>query len=385
MSPDTVTPRLGDVVAALHARFPPDTAEDWDRVGLVCGDPAADVGRVLFAVDPAPEVVDEALRWGAGLLVTHHPLLLRGVHSVATTTSKGDRIHRLIRGGCGLLAMHTNADVAHPGVNDALVELLGLEHARPLRPIPDSDQDKWVVFTPPSAVAAVLDALFDAGAGRGPRYDRCAYDAPVSGRFRPLAGAQPNLGSHGKESTTQEERIEVLADRRTRERVRNALLSAHPYQDPAYEVVAVAPVPGSRGLGRVGTLAEPTTLSQFAERVAEALPATHHGVRVAGDPDREIRVVAVSGGSGDSLLADADRSGADVFLTSDLRHHPAEEHLAQGGCALVDVAHWAGEWPWLRGCAATLQTDLAERGFTVDTAVSQIPTDPWSMHVRSPM
>lgn len=268
---------LRDVVQLLERRYPPTLAADWDAVGLVCGDPDASVRRVLFAVDPIAEIVDEALLIQADLIVTHHPLLLSGVHSVAAVDHKGSVIHTLISHGIALFTAHTNADHASPGVSDALASMLGLSGLRPLVPDPD---------------------------------------------------------------------------------------------DP------------SVGTGRVGHLAEAVPLATFAELVARVLPATHHGVRVAGDLLAPVRTVAVCGGSGGDYLAEA-AATADVYVTADLRHHRAQDHLADGGCAIVDVAHWASEWPWLPVAADALRTDLAERGSTVDVHVSTVPTDPWTLHLGS--
>jgi len=265
----TRTPRLADVVAAVHRRYDPATAEDWDAVGLVCGDPAAPVRRVLVAVDPVAATVDEALGLGADLLLTHHPLLLRPVSSVAATTPAGTLVHRLVSGGCALLAAHTNADVAREGVSDALAAALGLTVVAPL--VPDGD--------------------------------------------------------------------------------------------------------GTTGLGRIGTT-DPTTLESFAAHVAASLPATAHGVRVQGDPARRVQRVAVIGGSGGDALAAA--SGVDVVVTSDLKHHLALDHLQAGGPALVDVAHFASEWPWVPAYASLLHRDLLAAGFDVDVRYSSLVTDPWT-------
>ena len=267
---------LAQVVAALERRYPPTTAEDWDAVGLVCGDPAAPVRRVLWAVDPVEDVVDEAIAAAVDLVITHHPLFLSGVHSVAATTAKGRIVHRLIGSGIALCCAHTNADVADPGVSDALADALGVTATRPV----------------------------------------------------------------------------------------------------------VAAEAGSVGLGRIGELTESMTLADFADVVATALPPTRHGVRVAGDVARTVRRVAVCGGSGDSLLAPATAEGADVLVTADLKHHRALEHLEDGGCAIIDVAHWASEWPWLDQAARLLAEDLSAEGSTVESIVSARPTDPWAMTLR---
>lgn len=268
---------LSDVVAALDARYPPDLAEEWDSVGLICGDPSAPVRSVLFAVDPVMPVVDEALSVGVDLIVTHHPLFLRGVHGVAPTTHGGRVAHTLISRGVGLFAAHTNADSARDGVSDALAAALGVTNTRPLVP-----------------------------------------------------------------------------------NARNTDI----------------------GLGRVGQLESPQTFAEFCARVLDSLPAVPQGIRAAGDPDQLISTVAVSGGAGDAYLSEA-ANAADVYVTSDLRHHRALDHRLGGGCALVDVAHWAGEWPWLPMAAAQLVTDLAARGTTVEVHVSAIPTDPWTAHLGS--
>ncbi|SFK56997.1 Nif3-like dinuclear metal center hexameric protein [Geodermatophilus ruber] len=272
-----MTVTLGEVVAALEGRYAPALAEDWDAVGLVCGDPDEPVRRVLFAVDPVGAVVDEVVETGADLLVTHHPLLLTPVHGVPADDPKGRLVHRLIRAGAGLFVAHTNADRAPAtGVNDALAGVLGLIDPRPVLP----------------------------------------------------AASDPRVG-----------------------------------------------------LGRVGRLAEPMSLRGFAERVAAALPVTAGGVRAAGDPDRRVATVAVCGGSGGSLLPAAAAAGADVLLTSDLKHHPVSEALEVPGPALVDVAHFASEWPWLPVAADLLARDLGNR---VEVAVSTRRTDPWTAHVAQP-
>lgn len=296
-------PTLAQVVGALDGLYPPSTAEGWDAVGLVAGDPAAPVAKVLFAVDPVAAVVDEALDWGADLLVTHHPLFLRGVSSVAATTFKGSVVHRLLTGGCALHVAHTNADAAPRGVADALADLVGITDRRPLE--------------------------VSAGAER-----------------RPQDG--PDYGT-------------------------------------------------DRGIGRVGRLAEPTTLADFARRVAAALPATAQGIRFSGDPDATVTTAAVLGGSGDGYFDAVRAAAADVYVTSDLRHHPASELRERaefearaagadgpaGTPFLVDTAHYASEWPWLHYAVEDLGAALAADGLAVEARVSEIVTDPWTGRVPS--
>ncbi|MFI6053529.1 Nif3-like dinuclear metal center hexameric protein [Streptomyces violascens] len=274
-------PRLSEVIAALDALWPPERAEGWDAVGTVCGDPDAEIHRVLFAVDPVQDVVDEALKLGADLIVTHHPLYLRGTTTVAAGHFKGRVVHTLIKHDIALHVAHTNADTADPGVSDALAGALDLRVVRPL--VPDAS-------------------------------------------------------------------------------------------DPS----------GRRGLGRVCELDPPMTLGEFAARAAARLPATSQGIRVAGDLEATVRTVAVSGGSGDSLFDAVRASGADAFLTADLRHHPVSEATQHSPLGLVDAAHWATEWPWCEQAAAQLDEISDRHGWDLRVHVSKTVTDPWSAHHTSP-
>jgi dinuclear metal center YbgI/SA1388 family protein len=262
---------VGRVVAALEAAYPPELAEPWDAIGLVCGDPDEPARRVLFCVDPTEATVEEAIELGAGMLVAHHPLLLRGVHGVPASTPKGSLVHKLIRANVALYCAHTNADSASPGVSDALADAIGLSVRKPLS---------------------------------------------------------------AKDETT--------------------------------------------GLGRIGGLPEAEPLHVFVQRVADALPETEQGVRAAGDPNRLIRTVAVCGGSGDSLLTNAVTERVDAYVTADLRHHVTGEHIdsAPDAPALVDVSHWASEWPWCEQAAGIVH---AAFGSNVETHISIRRTDPWTL------
>ena len=371
-----MTATLRDVVAALETAYPPALAESWDAVGLVCGNPDEPVQRVLIAVDPVAETVEEAVEAGAQLLVTHHPLLLRGVHGVPADDPKGALVHRLIRAGAGLFCAHTNADSADPGVSDALAAALGVTVTGPLAPRPVQALDTLAVAVPVRDVDRVLDALAGSGAGRVGAYSHAAWTAQGTGQFLPLPGAHPVAGRVGELARFAETRIEMVLPRHRRRAVLEALHAAHPYEQPAYDLHEQVELRASTGLGRVGELPSVEPLREFTARVARALPSTAWGVRAAGDPNHPIRRVAVCGGAGDSLLAAVCSAGVDAYVTSDLRHHPVSEHLAAGGPALVDVAHWAGEWPWCAQAASVIVDVLAG---TVDVSVSHRRTDPWTV------
>lgn len=380
-----MTPTLGEVIAVLDRLYDPSLAESWDAVGLVTGELDAPVRRILFAVDPMRVVVDEAIAGDFDLLVTHHPLLLKGVNSVAATTPKGRVIHDLIRSGTALHVCHTNADNANPGVSDALAAALGLTDTRPLNPKPAAPMDKLVVYVPVAEIQAMIDALAAAGAGKLGDYDRCAWSSTGEGTFRPLTGANPTLGRVGEIERVEESRVEMVLPRSRRRAVVEAMRAAHTYEEPAFDLYEMAELPGQLGGGRIGTLAAPMALREFAAKVAESLPRTEHGVRVAGDPERLVESVAVVGGAGDSEFDRVRSAGVDAYVTADLRHHPATEARAfDDAPALVDVAHWASEWPWLADAERLVTSALEEQGSSVDTDISTHCTDAWTLRLGAP-
>ncbi|GAB4587735.1 hypothetical protein Ntsu_55670 [Nocardia sp. IFM 10818] len=231
------------------------------------------------------------------------------------------------------------------------------------------------MLTPRTHTEAVLAALFAAGAGADGNYNDSAWRAAGTAQFRPLDGANPALGAIGELHVEDEDRIEVVASPGKRAAVLAALRAAHPFEEPAYHVTERAALPSGLGIGRVGELAAPESLREFTARVRKGLPATTWGVRAAGDPDRVIRTVAVCGGAGDSFLGKVARLGVDAYVTADLRHHPADEHLRAGGPALVDAAHWATEFPWCAQAEGIVRAALPSLG----TRVSTQRTDPWSI------
>lgn len=370
--------RFDEIVAWVEREFPPSRAESWDRVGVVCGAPEDPVSRVLLTVDVTPDVVDEAIAHGAQAIIAHHPLLLRGVHGIDARHPKGRMVLRLIRAGIGLVAAHTNGDVADRGVGTALAEVIGLTDTRPLVPADGDRLDHLVTFIPTDHVTPVIDALAAAGAGAVGDYDRCHFRVAGTGSFRPLDGADPFIGDVGAVEEVPEERVEMVLPRSARSRVITALRAAHPYEEPAFHVLEMASEPASVGLGRVGRLTAPMSARAFCEHLADVLPATETGVRMAGDPERQVQSVAILPGAGDSLVDAARASGADVYVTSDLRHHPASEFIEHDDApVLVDIAHWAAESTWL----PALADHLTATGPGVEVVASGVRTDPWALRV----
>lgn len=275
--------RVRDVMALMESWYPAAWAQSWDRVGLIVGDPDAPVRSLLLALDPTAAIADQAVAGPNGdgqpydMVITHHPLLLRGASFLPVTDPKGGVVTRLIRSGVSLFNAHTNADVAYEGVATALADLIGLRDTVPLEP--------------------------------------CGVDAE------------------------------------------------------GHEI----------GLGRVGTV-EPTTLGAFADHVASVLPAGPTGLLVGGDEAMAVSRVAVLGGAGDSALDAARAAGVDVYLTADLRHHPASEHLEGGAPALLCGSHWATESPWLPVLARRIREAATCADVEVRVEISTIVTEPWTSY-----
>ena len=266
---------IREVIEFAHSLWPLSGAEDWDTPGLVVGSLDQDVTRILLAVDAVSETVTQACDVKADLLITHHPLLMRSVTSVAEDKYKGRLVSELIRSGVAMLAAHTNADVVESGVSDVLAQGVGLTSLKPL--VPSAD--------------------------------------------------------------------------------------------------------GTTGIGRIGTLPQPMTLGALAQHLASVLPHTAGGVKVSGDFTQEVSTVSVCGGAGDSLLTNPMVLSSDVYITSDLRHHPAQEFREQAllaeGPALIDISHWAAEWLWLDVAGTQLKQAFPE----IEVEVSDIRTDPWDFLV----
>jgi hypothetical protein len=242
------------------------------------------------------------------------------------------------------------------------------------------DLDKWIVFVPAENADAVRDAMFGAGGGHIGEYSHCSWSVAGTGQFLPHDGASPTIGSVGTVERVPEDRVEVIAPARLRSHVLAAMRAAHPYEEPAFDILALAPVPANVGLGRVGSLPAPEPLSAFVSRVCDALPGTSWGVRAAGDSDAMVSRVAVCGGAGDSLLDVVAGAGVQAYVTADLRHHPADEHRRVSDVALVDVAHWASEFPWCAQAAELLRTQF---GDSLPVRVSAVRTDPWNVEKES--
>lgn len=333
--------RIKEVKNILDEWASPNLAESWDSIGLFLGDPEKEVRTIKVALGISPEVVKEAIESKADLLVTHHPLWISPPMRLSEDQSIGKMVANLIRHNIGVLSAHTNLDACKDGVNDNLARLLELREVTPLSPQRQSAWFKLVVFAPEEQVDSLRSALGDAGAGQFKNYSHCAFSAVGEGTFRPLVGAKPAIGEIGKLEKVKEARIEAIVNRENLSAVLTSMLAVHSYEEVAYDLIPLEnQMDRDEGLGRVGNLQTEMTLEEFAEFVKKKLHL--QGVRLCGDLTKKITKIALCGGSGMSLLKEALRSGADVYLTGDIKHHDAEEALQKGIC-LVDGGHFGTE------------------------------------------
>jgi len=333
-----------DVCAAVETLAPPGLAYPWDKAGLSIGDPEADVTALLVALTVTREALEAARTAGAEMIVSHHPLIWDPLPALRTDDPATRLCLDLAQAGIACYAAHSNLDVAPGGVNDVLADKVGLTNTAPLLPAPQATQVKLVTFVPEDHVARVREAVCQAGAGVIGDYTHCTFSAPGTGTFVPGETAQPfNRPSADGRITRRkhevneapERRFETLVLRARLNHVIDALLAAHPYEEPAYDVVGLEnPAPGV-GLGVRGELAAPTTLDAFARQVRTALDVAY--VRIVGEPERVVRRVAVLGGAGGGEIPNLP-TDLDVYLTGDIKYHDALA-ARQRDLAIVDAGH----------------------------------------------
>lgn len=365
--------KLSDIVGIINKKFPFRLAEEWDNVGLQVGDPAAAVERIMVALDPLPEVLEEAVTQGCQLLVTHHPLIFKPLRQITASSTAGRLVLQAASHGLALVAMHTNYDIADGGLNDLLAQRIGLQQVQPLQPTSPAPLVKLVVFVPDSHLEPVRQALFEHAYALG-NYRDCSFAAAGEGTFTPQAGAVPAIGRVGTPERVAEHRLEILLQRDQLGKAIKTMLAAHPYEEPAFDCYPVLNETSQQGLGRTGVLAEPCTLASLADLVRQRLGCGP--VRLVGDLDRPICKVALCSGSGTSLLNDALRVGADLLLTGDCKYHEAREAEACG-IALLDAGHFATEILMVEAVQQFLQTALAAAGYQCELVRAAGERDPF--------
>jgi len=358
--------KVSDLASAMEGIAPSCWAAAWDNVGLLVGDPGAPLARVLLTIDCTREVLAEACRGGeGGAVVSYHPVLFDAQRRFVA----GSVAFEAARAGVAVYCPHTALDVAPGGTNDVLADAVGMRDRRPLRAVDTPEAAcKLVTFVPEGHLDAVSRAVFDAGAGRIGQYTSCSFRSTGTGTFFGEAGTNPAVGQAGRLELAPEVRLEIVTPLARAEAVVKALRAAHPYEEPAFDLVRLAAPPSGLGFGRVGAVdAAPARV--HVERIKRSLAVDH--ALVGGPLDREVTRAAACAGSGGDLLDDAIAAGAHLVLTGELRHHDALRAVAHG-LVVVCVRHSTSE----RGALVPLARRLSELLPGVTVATSPLDNDP---------
>jgi dinuclear metal center YbgI/SA1388 family protein len=346
-------PTVAEIAARLEEFAPAATAADWDNVGLLLGDPAAPVGRLMTCLTVTPDVAEEAVAEKADLIVSHHPILFRGAKQLTAGRGDGRVVLPLARAGVAVYSPHTAFDNCPGGINDVLCRRLGVTNAEPLRPREGPREYKLAVYVPDSDLAKVSDALFAAGAGMIGKYTQCSFRVPGRGTFFGSDETNPAVGQRGRREEVDEWRLEVVVPEGKVAGAVRAMRKAHSYEEPAFDIYQLK-AGLSGGEGRVGELEKETTLGELAARVKAKLRAV--SVQVVGDLNRTVRRVAVACGAAGEFLSDSVRAKADVFVTGEMRFHDALAARAAGVGVLLP-GHYATERPGVEELAGKLAAD----------------------------
>lgn len=375
-------------IAELIERIAPKTwAEEWDNVGLLIGDGAAKVERMLLTLDPSPGAVQEAIDYGAELIVAHHPLMFRPLKNLRRDNLQAEIPIKLLEHGIAYYAAHTNLDQSRFASAWTFAEALGLEELEILAPTGGEALLKLVVFVPQEHADRVREALAAVGVGEAVTdglhsayYSNVFFQALGEGMFKPLPGADPAVGNIGELTRVPEARLESILPERLAARAVKALKKAHPYEEPAYDLVPLRNAGKARGYGVIGLLPETESLDGVCLRLSGQLAAKNlfasnydlSTIRLAGDPAKVMRKVAIVNGSGGSFIPKALARGADLLVTGDVDHHQVQDAL-QGGMAVCDLGHFLSEAPMLKNLADYFKSEKALQDVEIMVSRTGVP------------
>jgi len=371
-----MTATVSDLVSLIEKIAPFRFAEEWDNPGLQVGNKDWPVKRAWVALDPTPDVVDAACKSKVDLLITHHPLIFTPLKSINFASPEGSVIHKAAVCGLAVFSAHTNLDSAEEGLNDLLASRIGLKNTSVLAGSGKSGRCKFVVYVPAGHEQNVIKSLFETKAGIIGSYTCCSFRSAGKGTFRPEISARPFIGKIGEISDVDEVRIEAVASKVDIPEVLARVSESHPYETMAYDVYPLCEYDKLSGMGRVGELEEKTKLGILAEKIKSKLALKN--VKIAGNPGLSVTHAAVCTGSGSGLLKEFFNSGAQVYITGDLRYHDARSAEAKG-VGLIDIGHFASEHIIIEELAKRLGMMTKEAGYDILIEACGIERDPFSV------
>lgn len=330
--------KIKDITNYLESIAPLSYQESYDNSGLIVGSPHEEVHKILISLDCTEEVVQEAIEKGCNLIVSHHPIVFKGLKRFNNANYVERTVIKAIQNNIALYAIHTNLDNVLGGVSSKIAEKLVLVNQAILSP-KSGLLKKLIVYVPRANVEEVRKALFEAGAGAIGDYDECSYNTAGYGTFRPLEGAQPAIGNLGVQERVEETKIEVVFPAYLERNIIVAMLAVHPYEEVAYNLVTLDNTLKNVGSGVIGNLEQPMEAATFLAYLKDKLQL--NVIRHTALSDKPIQRVAVCGGAGGFLLKEAKRSGADIFITADYKYH--EFFDAEGNIVIADIGHFESE------------------------------------------
>lgn len=330
--------QIQEIIKAIEEFAPPAYQESYDNAGLLIGNAKQEASGVIVNLDCTEAVVDEALQKGANLIVVHHPLIFRGLKRITGKNFIERIVIKAIKNDIAIYAAHTNLDSVQGGVNSAICDKIGLINRAVLSPVKGA-LSKLVVFVPQAQADNVRKAIFEAGAGQIGDYDCCSFNLNGQGTFRGSDNTNPFVGEKNKLHFEDEVRIETILPNYMTSKVVSAMIEAHPYEEVAYDLYPLNNEHNRVGLGMVGELENPVDEIAFLEMLKEKFEAKI--IRHSQLAGKQIKKVAVCGGSGSSLLDKAKASGADVFVSGDFKYHQFFD--ANNRIVIADVGHFETE------------------------------------------
>ncbi|MBE0650300.1 MAG: Nif3-like dinuclear metal center hexameric protein [Bacteroidales bacterium] len=331
--------KIKKITDFLEQIAPLGLQESYDNSGLLIGSPDKNINKALISLDVTEEVMDEAIKNGCDLIISHHPLIFKGLKKLNGGNLVENLVVKAIKNDVAIYAIHTNLDNISGGVNGALAKKIGLKQTKVLYS-KGGELNKLVVFCPQSHAEEVRNSMLDAGAGHIGNYSHCSYNTEGQGSFKAGEGADPYVGEIGKTHFENEIRIETIVPRWMISKVINAMLEVHPYEEVAYDIYPLTNKSENIGSGLIGILEKETDIEEFLKELKMTLQASglRHG---PFHSTRKVKKVAICGGSGSFLMEDAYRQGADLFVTADLKYH--DFFLYHGEMTLVDAGHYETE------------------------------------------
>ena len=330
--------KIAQITAALEEIAPLNLQESYDNSGLLIGSNDQLINKALITLDVTEAVIDEAISKNCELIIAHHPMIFKGIKKLTGGNLTERLIVKAIKNDIAVYAIHTNLDNVSQGVNKKLAEKLGIHNLQILQ-TGKSELKKLHVFSPLAHFEKVRTAMFEAGAGHIGNYSDCSFNTAGSGSFKALSGSDPFVGEQGKLHEEEEIRIETIVAAYRVSAVVKAMIKAHPYEEVAYDIYPLSNSDPTTGAGMIGELKQEEAASVFLKKVKQSLgtPYLRHNPFI----QRQVKKVAICGGSGSFLIDAAYRAGADIFITGDIKYHDFFEY--QDEMTIVDAGHFETE------------------------------------------